>query len=283
MAAVYLQQLLLSQRGANTKMEIIIKEIRKDLAIEFIQKYHYSNILPKLTKYYLGYFENEILIGIVTLGWGTQPLGTIRNIFKNHSLTTKDYLEIGKMCFLPNKNNSNYGSKMISILVKWLKQKDILFLYTLADGIMGKCGYVYQASNFVYIGSFETQVYMDRLTKEKIHPRSAKKLIRENEKLANKKLCWLTSDFCEFKEIDKITGIMFRYVYPLNKKAKKIFDTYAEYKNKKNPKNADLKFKKRVANGKTINIEMPSFDMNANFHNSQKPELSQMKLFQEVL
>ena len=29
---------------------------------------------------------------------------------------------------------------------------------------MGKCGYVYQASNFHYVGSFTTSVYRDSLT-----------------------------------------------------------------------------------------------------------------------
>ena len=35
---------------------MLIKEIDKHIAIEFIQKYHYSKILPRLTKYWLGVF-----------------------------------------------------------------------------------------------------------------------------------------------------------------------------------------------------------------------------------
>lgn len=249
-----------------------IKEINKNTAISFIHEYHYSKILPRLTKKYLGVFSNEKLIGVITLGWGTQPLQTIKKIFHNHQLTTTDYYEIGKMCFLPEINNSNKGSQIMSILIKWMKTNtNALFLYTLADGIMGKCGYVYQASNFKYIGKFKTSVYMDRNTGEKIHPRSAKELCIENALYEGKrKVFWLTHDFCEHKEIDKINGLMFRYIYPLNKKANKILRSYPKYLNNTNPKDKDLIFEKRIESGKFIEIDMPNFNMNVFNHNYQK-------------
>lgn len=196
----------------------IIDNIDKEEAISFIHAHHYSKILPRLTKYYLGVYNDKGLIGVITLGWGTQPLQTIKKLFPGEELTTNSYLEIGKMCFLPTINNNNFsGSKIMSTLVKWMKNNtNCDFLYTLADGIMGKCGFVYQASNFKYIGKFKTSVYMDRLTKEKIHPRSAKVLLEENAEYEGKnKIHWLTHEFCEHKGIDKINGLMFRYIYIL--------------------------------------------------------------------
>ena len=89
--------------------------IDKGVAIEFVKSYHYSMIMPRLTKYYLGFYEGDELCGVVTLGWGTQPLQTIRKIFYNHNLLSEHYLEIGKMCFLPKlNNNKNFGSKVCS-------------------------------------------------------------------------------------------------------------------------------------------------------------------------
>ena len=57
---------------------------------------HYSVVMPKLTKHYLGAYVDDELVGILTLGWGTNPMGTIRKMFPE--LTTADYYEIGKMC-----------------------------------------------------------------------------------------------------------------------------------------------------------------------------------------
>ena len=258
-----------------------IERLNKSDAIVFIHKYHYSKILPRLTKKYLGVFEESVLIGVITLGWGTQPLQTITKIFNKHDITSSDYYEIGKMCFLPRVNNSNYGSRIMSILIKWVKNNtNTLFLYTLADGIMGKCGYVYQASNFRYIGKFKTSVYYDNNTGEKIHPRSAKQLCIENAKHENKKkVFWLTHDFCEYKNIDKINGLMFRYIYPLNKNALRMLKEYPKYLNNKNPKDNDLVFEKRIRLGKFEKIEQPDFNMNVFNHNYQKHNKNDLTLF----
>ena len=160
--------------------------------------------MPRLNKFYLGFFIEGRLSGVAALGWGTQPLQTIRKLFPCHVLRTTDYIEIGKMCFLPDLNNTQcFGSLAISQMVKWLKANTrYLYLYTLADGIMGKCGYVYQASNFQYVGSFTTSVYRDSLTGEKIHPRSARLLLEENAAFDGvAKRYWLTFGYCQYKGI----------------------------------------------------------------------------------
>ena len=266
--------------------KLIIKRISKYKAINFLKKYHYSKIMPRLTKECLGVYKNSKseLQGVVTLGWGTQPEGTINKIFYKDEMTSNDYYEIGKMAFLPENNGGNFGSQVISALVSWIKNNlNINYLYTLADGIMGKCGYVYQASNFIYLGSFKTYVYMDRETKEKIHPRSARKLLKENADYSNKeKVYWLTADFCEYKGIDKIQGLMFRYIYPLNKKAKRKLKKYDEYLNNDYPKDDKLLFKRRVKKGVYEKIEKPNFNMNCFKHNFQKPNSGQKSLFEEV-
>lgn len=263
---------------------MVIKEIDKTRATNFVLLYHYSKIMPKLTKYWLGVFESKELLGVITLGWGTQPLGTIRKLFPNHELKSNDYLEIGKMCFLPSCNqNKSFGTQTMSLLVKWVKENtDCLFLYTMADGIMGKCGYVYQASSMRYLGSFETQVYYDENTHEKMHPRSVRPLLQENAKMLGKDhICWLTQDYCKIKGISKVVGLMFRYITPLNKKAKKILDYYPQYKNLPYPKDKDLIFKKRIDENRYINIPQPQFNMEEHKHNHQKNCLmpEQLNLF----
>lgn len=245
----------------------------KDKAIEFIHKHHYSMIMPRLTRYYLGVYNKHGLSGVITLGWGTQPKGTIRKVFYNHDMTTEDYIEIGKMCFDPSKNSDGQsGSQMMSQLVRWVKKNTKhQFLYTLADGIMGKAGYVYQASNFHYIGSFKTAVYRDRKTGEKIHPRSARALCEENAEFEGKeKVFWLTHNFCEYKGIDRLNGLMFRYILPLTKKARRKLNSYEEYTGLDNPKDKDLLFWQRVEHGKYELVEQPEFNMEVFVHNYQK-------------
>ena len=216
-----------------------IREMNKTVAIEFIQKHHYSPVMPRLTKHFLGAYVDGELVGVLTLGWGTQPRQTINKMFSNS--TTADYFEIGKMC-MTDEMPRNSESHMISLVIKWLKtyHPSKLFLYTMADGIMGKCGYVYQASNFLYGGSYYTQVYMMQ-NGEKLHPRSAKLFLQENAILHNKEeLFWLTSDYMVLKNIKFIEGLMFRYIYPLNKTAKKLISSSSITWTNRYPKNDSL-------------------------------------------
>jgi len=150
-----------------------VKEINKEEALEMVKRYHYSNTLPKLNKHFIGFYLEGKLTGVVTLGWGTRPLHTIQKIFP--SLTAEDYYEIGRMCMTEDMPK-NSETQMLSQLVKWMKKNmpEIKVLFTWADGMLGKVGYVYQAANFIYAGFSETDIYMkDGI---KIHPRQMKSI-----------------------------------------------------------------------------------------------------------
>jgi hypothetical protein len=239
-----------------------IKEIDKNLAIDFIQERHYSKVLPRLTKHWLGCFYDDELVGVLTLGWGTQPLQTIKKLFPK--LVSQDYYEIGKMC-MDDKMPRNSESQMISSVVRWIKNNlpEKKFLYTWADGIVGKVGYVYQASNFMYGGFIWTDIYISPRG-EKIHPRSSKSLLKENASfLGREKLFWLTPDFMKTKGIRRIRGKQFRYIIPLNKTSKKILKNGStvtwgiEY-----PKANDLLWKEQMAKGKYDTLkELPQMNL----------------------
>lgn len=237
-----------------------IKSVDKVQAIDFVQEYHYSKVMPRLTKHYLGLFQDDRMLGVLTLGWGTQPLQTIRKLFPDTDYQTKDYFEIGKMCLHPDFNKTqNTGSQFVSLVKNWMKvNTDCSLLYTLADGIVGKVGYVYQSANFLYGGHFWTDVYMGA-DGEKIHPRSAKELLKENAKfLGKKKVFWLTPDFTETIGVKRYRGKMFRYMMPLNKSARKILLRSGwgiEY-----PKDHDLQWKIQAGKGVYHDVyEIPDF------------------------
>ena len=158
------------------KCDYQVKEITKEQALEMIQRYHYSNTLPKINRYFLGFYLDGEMVGVITLGLGTRPLHTIKRIFP--SLGTDDYLEIGRMCMTEDMPK-NSESQMISQCVRWLKanHKEVSILFTWADGMLGKPGYVYQASNFIYAGYSGGEMYMkDGM---KIHVRQMKSLLVE--------------------------------------------------------------------------------------------------------
>ena len=253
----------------------VVKRIHKVNAIELIQKYHYSPVMPGITKYYLGLFLDNKLKGVVTLGYGTKPRHTFNKMFPSVGVLDIDeneefihdinewYYEIGKMCLIDDLNeNKIAGSQMVSAVIRWLKDNtQCKFLYTMADGIMGKCGYVYQASNFYYGEKYFTSVYLME-NGEKLHPRTSHQLCIENAKwcgLDKDQVFWLTSDFMKHKGIQRINGLMFRYIYPLNKRAKKMLKHSSMEWTKNYPKEKDLEWVDVTDMKNKISVSQPSF------------------------
>jgi hypothetical protein len=245
------------------KLNFEIQQIPKQAAVAFVSEHHYSPIMPVLTRYFLGGFIDGKLQAVLTLGWGTQPKATIKKMFPN--LDNQDYYEIGKMCLL-DELPRNSETQFLSSVIRWMKLNvpKVSFLYTLADGIMGKPGYVYQAASFLYGGYFKTSVYRSS-TGEKIHPRTSKKLCEENARFLKKppgeKVFWLTHDFMETKGIEKYNGLMYRYIFPLNRRGKRIIKNESTVEWSKNyPKDKDLKFWKMMGKGLYEETDMPIFN-----------------------
>jgi len=263
------------------KYKFEIKEVSRTIATDFVQSLHYSKIMPKLTKHFLGCFLEDKLVGVLTLGWGTQPKATIAKLFEG--MDTKDYYEIGKMCMIEEFPEKAYPeSQMISAVVKWMKVNtpEKKFLYTWADGIMGKPGYVYQAANFLYGEFIWTQIYISDKG-EKIHPRSSRRLCDENVQFKlerepdffigkkGERIYWLTQDFLDYKGITKVYGKQFRYILPLNKSSRKLLKKSKVKWTLEYPKDKDLVWDKSSNNGRQRLAGMPYIDGNMTEYNTK--------------
>lgn len=187
-----------------------IREIERETAQDMVKKYHYSNTLPKLNKHFIGFFLGDRLVGIVTLGWGTRPRHTIQRIFP--SLDTKDYLEIGRMCML-DEMPRNSESQMLSQLIRWIKANlpQLKVLFTWADGMVGKAGYVYQASNFIYAGYSQGEMYMKDGVK--IHVRQMKSFLIEEGQKDKRITVRPTLEQMRMYNIQHFKGKQYRYLY----------------------------------------------------------------------
>lgn len=219
-----------------------------------VKQYHYSNALPSLNKHFIGFFLNDEIVGLVTLGWGTRPVHTIKKLFP--SLETKDYFEIGRMV-MTDEMPRNSESQMLSQLVKYLKRNfpKIKVLFTWADGMLGKCGYVYQASNFLYAGKITTDFYLkDGI---KIHPRQTRKLFVKDENDKRLSIRPTLEQMQEFN-IQHYKGNQYRYIYFLNDEKKLKKECLVEL-NRNYPKDDSLIWKVQDKNGKWTNCGMPPY------------------------
>lgn len=233
-----------------------VKEIDKNTTLDMIQKYHYSDTLPRLNKSFVGFYLNAELVGVVTLGWGTRPVHTIKKIFP--SLESKDYFEIGRMC-MTEEMPRNSESQMLKALINWLKinypEKKVLF--TWADGMLGKVGYVYQASNFLYAGYVGGEFYIKDGVK--IHPRQTRALFGiEGD---SRKTVRPTLEQMKEHNIKHYKGKQFRYVFFLCSKSerKRLIKESLVNLNINYPKECDLTWRVKVDRNKWIDTTAPSY------------------------
>lgn len=227
-----------------TKFTYTIREVDKEIALKMIKQFHYSNTLPKINKYYIGFFLEDRLVGLVTLGYGTRPLHTIKRIFP--SLDTKDYLEIGRMCMTEDMPK-NSESQMISQLIKWIKKNipSLKILFTWADGMLGKPGYVYQASNFIYAGYSGGEMYMKDGVK--IHVRQMKSVLLKDRSKDKRITVRPTLEQLREFNIEHYKGKQFRYLMFLCNKTekKRLISECLIDLSLPNPKDEDLEWTKR--------------------------------------
>ena len=221
---------------------ITMKLVDWRVATLFVQDRHYSPVMPKLTKKWLGAYQDDELVGVLTLGWGTNPMGTIKKMFPE--LTTGDYYEIGKMC-MDDEMPRNSESQMISATMKWMKENtpERKYLYTWADGIVGKPGYVYQAANFLYGGFIWSDVYVSE-TGEKVHFRTIQRKMKKEMNRHDTKYGPRPND-TKMGELgfSRVWGKQFRYILPMTKKDRKYLKQSTCDWNINYPKGGDLEWK----------------------------------------
>ena len=246
-----------------------IKEIEREDALRMIQQYHYSNTLPKLNKYFLGFFLENELVGVVTLGWGTRPRHTIQRIFP--SLDTKDYLEIGRMC-MTDEMPRNSESQMLSQLVKWMKVNlpEIKVLFTWADGMLGKVGYVYQASNFIYAGYSGGEMYLKDGVK--LHVRQMKSFLVSEGKKDSRITVRPTLEQMRKYGIQHFKGKQYRYLLFLcsKREKKRLLEECLIDLALPRPKDDDLSWiVKDLATGKWVESKRPPYRTDIDQHTKE--------------
>jgi hypothetical protein len=237
-----------------------------------VAQHHYSQVMPKHTKLMFGLFSGERLVGVCTLGWGVRPEHTIRNLFP--SLGTRDYLEIGKMCVVdecPRNTESNFLSQIIAATKRLRPELKILF--TWADGILGKPGFVYQASNFYYGGSIWTRMYLNG-DGQRVHRRTMQGLTNVK---GGGKYHSISRDVTTALGYQLWYGQQLRYCYPLcsRREWKQLqSESTVTWQRGSYPKISDLRWGKQAGKGKIEPYGMPPFVKTVRIKKDQdQPEL----------
>lgn len=130
--------------------KISVDIISPSIGNDIICKNHYSKTVAKGVVYNIGIFYENKLYGVAQFGYGIMPQKTCMWVKGTHK---DEYLELNRL-WIDDYLGHNSESKSISLCIKYIKNinKKIKWIISFADGMMGKVGTIYQASNFIYTG-----------------------------------------------------------------------------------------------------------------------------------
>ena len=133
-----------------------IDQLNSSKAFQFVSKYHYSHRGFKKAILNLGIFKNDTKELVGVLQWGCSAQDKIRlDRYVKEPIDKNQYLELNRFA-MADSEGENSESQAISLGIKWIKQnwKHIKLLVSYAGRKEGNYGYIYQATNWEYLGYF---------------------------------------------------------------------------------------------------------------------------------
>lgn len=133
-----------------------IDQIHSSKANKMTALYHYSGVGFKKASLNLGVFRKEDKKMVGVLQWGCSFQENIRlDRYVKEPITKEEYLELNRFS-MADSEGKNSESQAISLGIKWIKQNmpHIRLLVSYAGRKEGNYGYIYQATNWEYLGYF---------------------------------------------------------------------------------------------------------------------------------
>ncbi len=151
-----------------------IRKIEKNVAYDFIRKYHYLGDARFFSTYSYGLYIGTEIVGCATYS-SPQGISSLKSWFGLGN-DVLDILELMRLCVIPILNGSNTTSYLLGNSIKFLKKEKIRAVITLADDSK-HVGSIYQVCNFKYYGI--TNKKTDFYSHEgKLNPRGSTRNLR---------------------------------------------------------------------------------------------------------
>lgn len=136
-----------------------VKKIGSSRAYKFTSQYHYSGVGFKKSHVNLGVFRNEDELMVGVLQWGVSYQDGIKlNRYVKENINKEEYLELNRFS-MADSEERNSESHAISLGMKWIKlnMPEIKLLVSYSGRKEGNYGYIYQATNWEYLGYFVSE------------------------------------------------------------------------------------------------------------------------------
>ena len=143
--------MLLLTESEVLQKDYIIRMVDREVTKKMIVSLHYSGKVVTNSALFLGVYRNDVLVGALDFGPPMNPKSTPNKIWSGS--TQHEMFELNRMVMAeeePRNSESKAIAGAIKFVVRYFPQKK--YLLSFSDGKEGNVGYIYQASNWVYLG-----------------------------------------------------------------------------------------------------------------------------------
>ena len=192
--------------------------INSSKANKMTAQYHYSGVGFKKAVLNQGIYRksDNLLVGV--LQWGCSFQENIRlDRYVSNPIKKEEYLELNRFS-MADSEGKNAESQAISLGIKWIKKNrpDIRLLVSYAGRKEGNYGYIYQATNWEYLGYFLSNGFW-LVDGEERHQVT---LWRRYERHGNLNLSFYDGLCDMYHDVRKTVTKQFIYIQRLDKKLK---------------------------------------------------------------
>lgn len=180
-----------------------------------VMRWHYSRRMPKAKLVRIGVWENEMFRGAIIFG-----VGANRHLASQFDLEAIEACELTRVALAPDREHPT--SQCIAIGLKLLKHQSpgLRLVVSFADTAQGHLGVVYQATNWIFLGTSEQSYF--RINGRVIHPRS----VYDKFGPGGQSLSWLRANVDP--KADRVEqSPKLRYVYPFDRAMRKKLEPQA--------------------------------------------------------
>jgi hypothetical protein len=166
----------LENAGSNPSapLHYIIEPIRHDAAKDFVERWHYSHLMPTGKNICYGLKRKGSIYAVIVYGIGVNP-------YQAQFLGVDSCIEIKRMCRREPKEDY-FLSRFINLTTKIIKRsKDFDAVVAFADPEHGHQGTVYKAAGYEYSGLTNPEWHLEDEFGNRFHRRIAYRMARRNK------------------------------------------------------------------------------------------------------
>jgi hypothetical protein len=129
---------------------LTVRPLARADAVRIVKAKHYMRTFPQGSRVHLAVMDGRRAVGVVVLGYATHTAAKVERLV-GRKLKRREYLEMQRL-WVSDAYGHSTESYVLARVMRLLRKEGVRLVVTHAGGCKNDCGFVYQASAWLYFG-----------------------------------------------------------------------------------------------------------------------------------